>query len=98
MSTHWPGAFAENDVLFQQFINYIKVKLPTLSNQKIYFDHGDATLDAMYPALQKQVDALFKQGYPEQQWQSRFFEGENHSEQAWNKRLHIPLEFIFAKK
>ncbi|WNC68692.1 alpha/beta hydrolase-fold protein [Thalassotalea nanhaiensis] len=96
MSTHWPGAFAKDKILFQQFLNYIKVKLPTLTDHKIYFDHGDATLDAMYPVLQQQVDTLFTQEYPKQQWQSLFFKGENHSEQAWSKRLHIPLEFIFA--
>ncbi|WOH36321.1 alpha/beta hydrolase-fold protein [Thalassotalea fonticola] len=98
MSTHWPGIFTDNKPIFDAFKAYIEKHLPALSTQKIYFDYGDQTLDAMYPKLQTQIDAVFnQQQYPKSQWQSLFFEGENHSEQAWSKRLHIPLEFIFAQ-
>ena len=98
MSTHWLGTFDDNEVAFQTFFTYIEQKLPQLTTKKIYFDHGDKTLDAMYPKLQQKIDNLFKQQkFPEKQWRSLFFPGENHSENSWSKRLHIPLEFMFAR-
>ena len=64
----------------------------------MYFDYGDSTLDAMYPKLQAQIDDLFMaQQYPAELWQSQYFPGEDHTENAWAKRLHIPLEFMFRK-
>lgn len=99
MSTHWPGAFAKDKSAFNAFSDYIKNNVTKLTTQKIYFDHGDQTLDAMYPELQKEIDTLFKQSkLPAQQWRSLFFAGENHSEKSWAKRLNIPLEFMFAKQ
>ncbi|MDX2319530.1 MAG: hypothetical protein QNK26_02920, partial [Moritella sp.] len=93
-----PGLLAYSDQqAFNAFKDYIAQHLPDLSTQKLYFDHGDKTLDAMYPDLQIQIDAIFKQQYPQSLWQSKFFKGENHSEKSWAKRLHIPLEFMFAK-
>jgi len=98
MSTHWPGTFEADKLVFQSFLVYIKNRLPTLTTQKLYFDHGDKSLDTMYPQLQKQIDDVFEQQqYPAAQWRSQFFPGENHSEKAWSRRLHIPLEFMFAR-
>ncbi|WP_259396327.1 hypothetical protein [Pseudoalteromonas sp. SR44-2] len=98
MSTHWPGIFSHDDEVFAQFKNYIANNITKLSNQKVYFDYGDSTLDAMYPKLQAQIDDLFMaQKYPAKLWQSQYFPGEEHTENAWAKRLHIPLEFMFRK-
>ncbi len=96
MSSHWPGGFADNEVLFNAFYDYIQSNLPRLTKQKVYFDYGDQTLDALYPPLQKQIDALFiKHRYPKKQWRSQFFPNENHSEKSWAKRLDEPLAFMF---
>jgi hypothetical protein len=35
-------------------------------------------------------------GFSEKNWITRYFPGENHSEQAWNKRLHIPMLFLLG--
>jgi hypothetical protein len=52
----------------------------------------------MYPTIQRRVDSLMRsRGYDETNWMTRYFPGEYHSGKAWNKRLHIPLEFLFAK-
>ncbi|MCW8108148.1 alpha/beta hydrolase-fold protein [Alteromonas ponticola] len=99
MSTHWPGVFEEDSEVFAEFKKYIANNISKLSNQKVYFDYGNGTLDAMYPPLQKEIDTLFiRQKYPAKLWQSQYFPGEDHSENAWAKRLHIPLEFMFGKK
>lgn len=97
MSTHWPGTFETDKVAFKAFLSYIENQLPSLTTHKIYFDHGDQTLDVMYPQLQKQINNLFEQQkYPDKQWHSQFFPGEDHSEKSWSKRLNIPFEFMFA--
>jgi hypothetical protein len=35
--------------------------------------------------------------YPAALWQTRFFQGADHSENAWATRLDIPLTFLLAK-
>jgi predicted alpha/beta superfamily hydrolase len=99
LSTHWPGAFAsENNPIPEAFYNYLRTHLPNPKTNRIYFDYGDQTLDAMYPPLQKQVDLIMaEKGFTASNWITQFFPGENHSEEAWQKRLHIPLEFLLKK-
>lgn len=96
LSTHWPGIFQlENNPIPDAFISYLEKFLPKPSNRKIYFDYGNATLDALYPPLQKQVDqVMIRKGYTGKQWLTLAFPGEDHSEKAWNKRLHIPIQFL----
>lgn len=98
LSTHWPGTFTiENNFFIPAMFNYLKTHLPTKNKHKIYFDCGNKTLDALYPALQKQVDAIMKEKrFSKKFWITKYFNGENHTENAWNKRLHIPLQFLFA--
>lgn len=96
LSTHWPGTFTvENNPIPEAFVQYLKNKLPHPKTHKIYFDYGDQTLDALYPALQQKVDVVMKaKGYTNKNWETKFFPGENHSEVAWAKRLDIPLLFL----
>jgi len=99
LSTHWPGIFTvENNPIPDAFYDYLKTNLPNPKNHRIYFDYGTATLDAMYEPLQLKVDEVMKaKGYNSLNWSTNKFEGEDHSEKAWQKRLHIPLEFLFGK-
>lgn len=93
LSTHWPGVFSvENNPIPKQFIRYLENHLPKTNSCKIYFDFGTATLDALYEPYQKMVDyVLLTKGWDENHWITRKYEGEDHSEKAWNKRLPIPL-------
>lgn len=99
LSTHWPGDFdSKDDLIPRAFFSYMKTHLPTANNHRIYFDHGTATLDARYPALQKRADAIMlEKGYDTNNWQTLAFEGAAHTEDAWNARLHIPLIFLFGQ-
>lgn len=99
LSTHWPGTFTvENNPIPNAFLTYLKSKLSKIKNNKIYFDCGDQTLDALYPPLQQKVDAAMKEnGFTATNWMSRFFPGTNHSETAWAERLEIPLVFLLGK-
>jgi enterochelin esterase-like enzyme len=99
LSTHWPGIFTmENNPVPNAFFRYMKSKLPNPKTHKIYFDYGDATLDALYPPLQQKADEVMKEkGFTGVNWTTKFFPGEDHSEKAWNKRLHIPLTFLLGR-
>ena len=99
LSTHWPGIFSmNNNPVPAAFFNYMEKHLPDPATHKIYFDYGDATLDALYPPLQQKADKVMKlKGYKTKNWITRYFPGENHSEAAWHKRLHFPLTFLFGK-
>lgn len=96
LSTHWPGTFAiSNNPIPDAFVAYLQKKLPDPKNHKIYFDYGDQTLDALYPALQQKVDqVMMNKGFTSNNWETKFFPGENHSETAWAKRLDLPLLFL----
>ena len=99
LSTHWVGTFElENNPLPNAFLEYMAENLPDPKTHKIYFDSGDQELDALYPEIQKKADSIMvSKGYSEENWMTKYFPGENHSEKSWNKRLHIPLEFLFEK-
>ena len=96
LSSHWPGIFyTENNPIPAAFMSYMKAKLPSPINHKIYFDFGTETLDAMYEPYQLQVDSIIQsRGYDSKSWMTKKFVGENHSEQAWRKRFNIPALFL----
>lgn len=92
LSTHWPA-------LNGTFLSYLKDHLPGPSSHKFYFDHGTITLDSLYQPYQQRVDSMMaKAGYQENRnWISLIFEGAAHNEDAWQKRVHIPIEFLLKK-
>ena len=99
LSTHWLG-FREfdNNPIPESFFKYMSANLPDSKNHKIYFDYGTETLDAGYLKYEYRVDETLKaKGYNQQNFRNIKFEGENHSEASWQKRIHIPLEFMFGK-
>jgi alpha-glucosidase len=96
LSTHWPGlAPYEGNPFPLQMARFLAGYLP--GGKRVWFDHGTEELDAEYPELQKQVDAVMREkGYNENNWITYVDEGANHSEDAWKARLHMPLEFLLA--
>lgn len=99
LSTHWPGIFTmENNPVSDAFLAYMRSHLPSPARHKLYFDHGTATLDALYPPLQKKADEVLQsRGYSSRNWVTREFPGEDHSEKAWGKRLSLPLIFLLGR-
>ncbi|NOU58184.1 alpha/beta hydrolase [Marinifilum caeruleilacunae] len=99
ISTHWPGdTRIVNNLIPEAFYSYLKDNLPSPKNHKIYFDYGTETLDSLYKPLQLKVDEIMRQkGFTSENWVTKEFVGENHSEDSWCKRLHIPLTFIMKK-
>jgi enterochelin esterase-like enzyme len=99
LSTHWPGIFTiENNPIPDSFLAYLKNNLPSPKDHKLYFDHGTKTLDAMYEQFQIKADKIITAGgYSPANFMTRVYEGEDHSEKAWSKRLDIPLLFLLKK-
>lgn len=98
LSTHWLGTFEPKNPFPTAFVNYLKDKLPNPANHKIYFDHGDQTLDASYPPFQKKVDEAMKaKGYTGKNWETLVFPGLDHSEKSWRARFETPLLFLLGK-
>ena len=60
-----------------------------------YFDHGDKTLDALYPPLQKMIDEVMN-NYPNELWKSLYFKDKDHSENSWKERVNLPLQFLLS--
>lgn len=89
LSTHFP---AGKGVM----IEYMKTNLPAPKNHKIYFDYGTETLDSTYEPYQIKADEVMRaKGFKQNvNWITRKFAGEDHSEQAWAKRVDVPLEFL----
>ncbi len=99
LSTHWVGTFTlENNPIPNAFIKYLENNLPKPGKNKIYFDCGDQTLDALYPDIQKKVDTLMiTKGFTVQNWMTIYAKGKDHSEKAWNERLDKSLIFLLGK-
>lgn len=97
ISTHWPGVIDDpNHTIPKSFQDYLNAHLPTPDSlHKIYFDYGTETLDQYYEPHQLVADSILTaKGYNSSNWMTQKFEGADHSENSWNKRLHIPLEFL----
>jgi predicted alpha/beta superfamily hydrolase len=92
VSTHWPLG---DGVL----VEYFRDRLPDPATHLIYFDFGTATLDKNYEPYQLKMDAAMeRRGYQAgTNWVTYKFQGSEHSEKDWRKRVHIPLEFLLGK-
>ncbi|MFK7748791.1 MAG: alpha/beta hydrolase, partial [Kordia sp.] len=96
ISTHWVGTMpSEDNPIPDTFFAYMSDHLPSPKTHRFYFDYGTETLDKYYPQYAKIVDTIFmKKGYTDTNYKNLLFEGANHSENSWQKRLHIPLTFL----
>ena len=92
LSTHWPAGDGA-------MLPYLRRALPSPSTQRVYFDHGTATLDSLYAPLQREVDALMRAGgfVEGRSWTTRVFPGAEHSERAWRVRVEEPLIFLLGR-
>ncbi|MEN9997517.1 MAG: hypothetical protein RI922_507 [Bacteroidota bacterium] len=96
LSTHWPGIFTlENNPIPNGFLTYLSNTLPSAKKHMIYFDYGTETLDKLYEGVQLKVDSIMCQkGYSEDNWLTKKYEGADHSENSWAKRLNVPFTFL----
>lgn len=99
LSTHWVGSSEAATIIPKAINDYLETNLPAPGSHRIYFDHGTATLDSLYPPYQDIIDQTMRQkGYTSDHWISREFDGADHSEKSWSARLEIPLQFLFENE
>ena len=91
ISTHWP-------IGDMSLVDEMAHRLPDPASHRLYFDFGTETLDRPYEPFQRQMDDHLRQArYIEgQNWVTRKFEGAEHSERSWRKRVEIPLSFLLG--
>ena len=103
MSTHWPGGPVTNwqkldaggKATAKALQDYFIANLPAPGQHRLYFDYGSATLDRLYPPLQRAFDRrLVVAGFKTDDFTSRFFEGAAHDETAWAARLGGVLRYL----
>lgn len=99
ISTHWIGVKPNQwNPIPKVFFSYLKVKAPDPKTHKFYFDYGTETLDAHYVAYAGKIDSIFQsKGYTNANFRNIKFQGADHSENSWNKRLATPLLFLFGE-
>lgn len=99
LSTHWPGAGKPNAMLPLAAYNYLNRKLPAPQGHRLYQDHGDQGLDALYAPYQRFIDQIVRDaGYTDAHYLSKVYPGEDHNEKAWNRRLEVPLVFLLGEQ
>ena len=96
ISTHWPGWMPmPNNPYPVAIFKYMKGHVPDSKTHKIYFDYGTKTLDEAYPQYAEKVDSIFiENGYTSENYKNLKFDGADHSENSWNKRLDVPFTFL----
>lgn len=79
---------------------YLRDKLPTDGEHRIYFDCGDKTSDYYYvPFFEELVLIPQEKGYTVENGKLShgFYPGTAHDEASWSKRVDVPLTFLFKK-
>lgn len=100
ISTHWVGGQPSKDnPLPEAIFSYLEKHIPDAKSHKMYFDYGNKTLDQFYPQYASTVDEIFlSNGFTiDVNFKNLFFEGTDHSEKSWQKRIDIPLTFLLKK-
>lgn len=107
LSTHWPtgpggGGLIRQDawmpLVVAAYTQYFRTSGLNPSSQRIWTDHGDQTLDALYPpyhdAIMPAFESLgFQRGV---NLEARSYPGTAHNEAAWRARLEEPLVFLLG--
>lgn len=92
------GFGVESELWAEAFRDYVVAHLPEANSSLVYMDHGTEDFDAEYGPYQERIDSVFLAGgWDKQHYMSRVFEGHEHKEIFWAKRLEHPLLFLLGK-
>lgn len=108
LSVHWPlvGAGVAGNVPFDApaivaaaFSAWLQNSGVDPAVNRLYIDHGTATLDRYYPPFARAMEPILaRRGWRTgPAFQSRTFTGTTHDERAWSERVDIPLLFLLAR-
>ena len=102
LSSHLSMAHLPNGVDGEPWVtgfrNYVGQHLPEANGSLVYMDHGTEGFDADYGQYQEQLDSVIRaKGWDAQHYMSLVFDGDDHNETCWGKRLNQPLQFLLSK-
>lgn len=99
LSTHWSGTIERNNDFPAAMKRYLTGNLPQDNNHRLYMDNGDRTIDSVYIPYFHEMNALADSlGYHEgDRLLTGFHAGEAHEEQAWARRVAVPLTFLLSR-
>lgn len=105
VSTHWPLAAPERvdaartGAVLGVWDRFIAEDLGAPGRRRIWFDHGDQTLDRFYGAYQAEIDRkLARIGWQRgRDFESRSYPGAAHEENAWAARLPEIFAWLLGK-
>lgn len=104
VSSHWPAADPTkvgpaNPELIALWDGWFAARLGEPNGRRVWMDHGTATLDAFYAPYQEKIDARFAtSGWQRgRDWESKVYEGAEHEENAWARRLPDVFGWLLRK-
>lgn len=104
VSSHWPAADPTkvgpaNPELIALWDGWFAAQLGQPGGRRVWMDHGTATLDAFYAPYQQKIDARFAaSGWQRgRDWESKVYEGAEHEENAWARRLPEVFGWLLRK-
>ena len=104
VSSHWPAADPRavgeaNPELIALWDGWFAARLGQPDSRRVWMDHGTATLDAFYAPYQQAIDArMAASGWQRgRDWESKVYEGAEHEENAWARRLPEVFGWLLRK-
>ena len=104
VSSHWPAADPRavgeaNPELIALWDGWFAARLGQPDGRRVWMDHGTATLDAFYAPYQQAIDArMAASGWQRgRDWESKVYEGAEHEENAWARRLPEVFGWLLRK-
>ena len=102
LSTHLSfksvGDGVDGTLWSEAFCRYLSTHLPSANSRLVYMDRGTEGIDASYAPHQQQVDSVFAaHGWDSEHYVSHVFDGHEHKEIFWAKRLEKPLLFLLGQ-
>lgn len=104
VSTHWPAVMPREDAavdpeLIALWDRWFAQRLGRANGRRLWLDHGTATLDAYYAPYQQAVDARLAASHWRRgrDWQSKVYQGAEHEENAWARRLPELFSWLLRK-
>lgn len=104
VSSHWPAADPRavgeaNQDLIALWDGWFAARLGQPDGRRVWMDHGTATLDAFYAPYQQAIDArMAASGWQRgRDWESKVYEGAEHEENAWARRLPELFGWLLRK-
>lgn len=80
------------------FRRYLATSRMRPGRNRLYIDHGTATLDGSYAPYSAEVMPMLEQlGWKGPSFMFRTYKGTEHNETAWAQRVDIPLAFLDRK-